>query len=36
MIQNHEIEVDVARATQSIRRAEARLEAVRRSKKTDH
>ena len=34
MIQNQEIEVDVARATRSIRRAEARLEAVRRSKET--
>lgn len=35
MIQNHEIKVDMARATRSIRRAEARLETVRRSKETD-
>ena len=34
MIQNQEIEVDMARATRSIRRAEARLETVRRSRET--
>jgi F-type H+-transporting ATPase subunit epsilon len=34
MIQNQEIEVDMARATRSIRRAEARLETVRRSSET--
>ena len=30
MLQSHEMEIDVERASQAIRRAEARLEATRR------